>query len=310
MSFRQVMRLAVPPRLRRGDRVALLAPCSPQPAGEESLIEEACGHLERWGLRVLRQEDGYKSSWHYLAGSDADRARRFEEAYLRDDIKAIFLTRGGYGSARLAARLDSRRFMGRHKIVVGFSDATFLLHWLQRASRMVVYHGPGVATRQFSSARNRAYLRRVLFGDSSLPAALPCRPWLRPRATAGVLTGGCLSLLVTTLGTSAEIETRGRLLFIEDVNEQPFRVDRMLTHLRLAGKFAGLRGLVFGEMKGCEGARGELWEILADFFKDDDFPVARGLPCGHGQVNRTLPLGLGACLEFSKGHGRLRFRQA
>jgi len=290
------------PKLKPGDKVGLIAPASPQKEGEEYLIEKGISVLEEWGLQVIRQQGGYTHDSGYLAGDDEYRARQFSEFYTREDIRAIFITRGGYGCGRMVPLLDHPRLARQQKIVVGFSDATFLLLYLQKSASMV-YHGPGIATSQFvEQPKNQQSLRQFLFEADYFPV-LPIEV-LRPGRAEGLLTGGCLSIIVTSLATPWEIDTHEKILFIEDVNEDPFRIDRMISHLKNAGKFDRVRGIVFGEMTGCLGNNGELWGILEGLFCQSSFPVAYNLPCGHGKNNLTLALGSPVVLD----HKNLRFQ--
>ncbi len=294
--------MKVPQKLRPGDRVGLVAPCSHQPRGRERLVAEAIAILESWGLHVKLQP-GWDLRHFYLAGNDRHRAGQFQDFYTDSNLKALFVTRGGYGASRILRFMDSSAIAGHQKIVVGSSDATSLLLYLQKICRMVVFHGPNLATAQFlESVGNQATqqsLYDTLFSAKHLPL-LPVQALRHGKAT-GVLTGGCLSLVVASLGTFYEIETEGKILFLEDTAEAPYRVDRMLTHLKNAEKLDNLQGLILGEMVGCEGPDSILWEMLNDFFKDVRFPVACKLPSGHGPVSVTLPLGSLVSLDADKG---------
>ena len=292
----------LPRKLERGDKVGLLAPGSHQSRGQEHLVAKAISILESWGLQVKLQP-GWHHRHFYLAGNDQHRARQFQDFYTDCQLKALFITRGGYGASRILRYLNSSAIADHRKIVVGSSDASSLLLYLQKVCQMVVFHGPNLATCQFleSSGRQETQqsLHDTLFSTKYFPL-LPVQT-LRPGSATGPLTGGCLSLVVASLGTFYEIETRDKILFLEDTAETPYRVDRMLTHLKNAGKLDYLQGLVFGEMPGCEGSASILWEILTDYFQDALFPVACKLPSGHGPVSVTLPLGSFVSLDSSEG---------
>lgn len=296
------MKMIFPNKLKSGDLVGLAAPCSHQTTEALSLVSSAIEFLESWGLKVQLQK-GHDHQHFYLAGSDQHRAEQFQALYTNPEIKAVFFTRGGYGASRLYQHLDDQHIRQHHKIVVGLSDVTSLLLYLQKVCGMVVYHGPNLAASQFLESDQRkktqASLHDALFLDEYFPSFSVST--IQPGQGKGLLTGGCLSLVVTTLGTPYEIETEGKILFLEDVQEQPFRIDRMLTHLRNTGKLDRIQGIVFAEMVECEGEQKELWNILADFFKDDPFPVVYGLPSGHGIYSLTVPLGVEAELDSEKG---------
>jgi muramoyltetrapeptide carboxypeptidase len=294
--------------LRPGDRVALFAPSSHQGKAPQDLLVRARDILVGWGLRPdpLAPERRHL----YLAGTDAERAAEFERLYLDPEVKALFCTRGGYGSARILPLLHRARIAAAApKPVVGFSDLTALFAWLHWAAGIATVHGPGLAAPSAldtpGAAASLEALRRVLF-DPQPPPALPARLIHRPGPAAGSVTGrlvgGCLSVLVTTLGTPWAPGMRGAILFLEDTEEAPFRIDRMLTHLRQAGKLDGLRAVVFGHLRRCDSdPPGLLEQVLRDVFRAAPFPVATGLPAGHGDPNLPLLLGQMARLDFDAG---------
>ena len=281
-----------PHKLKPGDTVGLIAPSSHQTKENLTLVPEAISILESWGLQV-RLQPGYDHQHFYLAGTDQHRSVQFQQFYTDPQIKALFVTRGGYGASRMLRYLDQTAIAASQKIVVGMSDATSLLLYLQKVCQMAVFHGPGLATTQFLKSpqreRTQQSLHNLLFSTDYHPT-FPVQV-LRHGTAKGRLTGGCLSLVVATLGTYYEIDTKGKILFLEDVNEAPFRIDRMLTHLQNAGKLDHLQGLIFGVMENCSGRDNVLWELLDDFFQDVSFPVAYGLPSGHGECCVTLSLG-------------------
>jgi muramoyltetrapeptide carboxypeptidase len=254
--------------------------------------------LESWDLRVqVLVEDAHH---FYLAGPDSLRSEHFHTALKDDRTRAIFCLRGGYGSPRLLPFLE-KQIRPQPKILVGYSDVTSLQAAVARLWPQVdLIYGPNVATKQLldltpSSEVTRNSLRDLLF--------LPKRPlveevqFIRPGRARGRLIGGCLSMLVSLLGTPYAPKTGGAILFLEDVGEAPFRIDRMLTHLRNAGKLRSVSGVVFGEMRNCNDPYNELRDVLRDLFRNDNFPVAFGLRSGHGEVNLSLRLGVPAALD-------------
>ncbi|MEE8395722.1 MAG: LD-carboxypeptidase [bacterium] len=287
-----------PPLLHQGDSVALISPSSHMGRNPPGYLREAAEILAGWGLRAINGEEPEQRHL-YLAGSDRQRARQFQAFYCDPAVKALFVTRGGYGAARMLPLLDGPAIAGAApKPVVGFSDVTALFAWLHAVADIAVLHAPCLAAPSLLRSPQREAeleaLRRALFEPEPIPPApvMPLQPGRAEGAAAGRLTGGCLALLVTTLGTPWEPDTRDAILFLEDVGEAPYRIDRMLTHLRTAGKFDHLRGLVFGYLHDCDDDEpGRLREVLQDLFHDAPFPVALGLPAGHGTPN--LPLWLG-----------------
>ena len=299
-----------PPKLESGDTVALVASSSHQPIEEEHLVGEAVELLQSWGLQVRLQQEIHDKHF-YLAGSDRHRACCLERFYLDPKIKALFFTRGGYGASRLLRFLDHEKISLQRKIVVGYSDVTSLLLYFQKVCDMVVYHGPNLATRKMLELEERnqsqASIQRNLFKSEEAFLPQHAVDTLKSGQACGQLIGGNLTLFCCSLATPYEPETEGRILFLEDVSEEPYRIDRKLTHLRNAGKFTGLKGIVFGEMVECEGENGLLWDVLAEFFREDPFPVAYNLRSGHGDVCLTLPLGDRVELITEADSGFVRF---
>jgi muramoyltetrapeptide carboxypeptidase len=240
-------------------------------------------------------------------------------AMFRDpEVKAVFALRGGYGSPQLLDRIDYDLIRRHPKIFLGFSDITALHLAIHKRAGLVTFHGPNVAS-GFSAYTQQHFLR-ALFETAPLgrltnpPETNELRPAhalraIRPGTATGQLTGGNLSLIVATMGTPYEIETRGKIFFIEDVGEEAYRVDRMLTQLRLAGKFDQAAGVIFGECAGCGPGDYKpstaipytLGEVLDNILGGLKIPVLSGLTIGHTTDQLTLPLGLMATLDATKG---------
>lgn len=295
-----------PKKLQPGDTVGLIAPGSPAKLNQLDLVSQAVTFLESWDLNV-RLQPGYDQRHFYLAGTDQHRSEHFQAFYTDPQIKALFCTRGGYGASRMYPYLNRKQIAAHRKIIVGLSDITSLLLYLHKICGMVVFHGPNVAGADFLESPLKQKSQESLYNYLFQPRHFPTYSVesLKPGFGKGCLTGGCLSLVVTTLGTPYEIDTHGKVLFLEDVNEQPYRIDRMLTHLRNTGKLEHLQGIVFGEMVGCDSPEVPLQEVLEDFFQDDSFPIAYNFPSGHGEYSLTLPLG--AEVELDTESNELRF---
>lgn len=238
----------------------------------------------------------------YLAGDAEARARDLFSFFHRSDIDAIFCARGGFGSIQLLPHLSAE--IGNYpKIFTGYSDITVLLNWLSQRCEMVTFHAPMVAMdlARGLSARSETRLWETLTGKT--------RTWemklgeiIRPGRSEAEMMGGCLSLLVTTLATPYEIDTAGKLLFLEDVGEKPYRIERMLTHLKMAGKLDDLAGVVFGDFTGCEGdGPRDARQVIGEIFAAAPYPVVMGLAAGHGEENLTLPFGVKFALDGEKG---------
>ena len=294
-----------PPALRRGDKVGIVAPASNI---KRELLEAGCD-----GLRGLGYEPFYFDSILerdlYFAGSAERRVRELEEMFVRDDVRAIVCARGGYGANYLLRAIDIRKIAAHPKIFVGYSDLTTLLTWFADEGNFVTFHGP-MATKDFAVADgvDLASWESALSGEASweMGAGSGATPLVGGEAE-GILYGGCLSLLVAALGTRHDIHTEGTILFIEDLAEKPYRIDRMLMQLKLAGKFAGVRGIVFGEMMDCgQSAQQDytLEEVVLRVVGDLGIPVAFGMHSGHvSRANITLPIGVRARLEVGREVG-------
>lgn len=293
--------------LRPGDGCSVIAPAAQLRGADAGLLDEAVALLESWGLRVAVRAE--RSHHFYLAGPDEARAAHLAAALADPDSRAIFCTRGGYGSPRLLAGPDPG-LAPEPKLLVGYSDITALhLAAARLWPRVRPVHGPNLATRELLGSgpareRNRLSLYRALFDPAY--AVDEAVEFLMPGRAEGPLVGGCLSLVASMLGTPFALRTRDAVLFLEDVGEAPYRIDRMLTQLRLAGVFDGVRGVVFGTMHGCEDAYNDVRDVIRDVLGGFAFPVAFGLPSGHGPVNLALPLGAHARLDGEAG----RFRTA
>lgn len=285
-------RAARPPcALRAGDVVAVVAPGA---VIDRASLERGVAALAALGFRP-RVARGALRRRGYLAGSDAERAASFREVLEDAEVRAVFLARAGYGTARILPAIAPVLERAEPKIVVGYSDATALLSYATGRFGWVTFHGPMVATdfHAMSSADRRS-LADLLSG--AVPAPLPLGAPISEGVAEGVLGGGCLSILVSLLGTPYAFDPADGILFVEDCNEKPYRIDRMLVQLRQAGALSRIRGLVFGEMPGCGEPR-ELRRVIADVTDGLDVPIGFGLPSGHGKGKRTVPFGVRARLD-------------
>jgi muramoyltetrapeptide carboxypeptidase len=277
-----------PSPLRHGDRVALVAPSG---AWDAQRLARGVELLESWGLDVTVRAPG--GALRYLAGGDAERGRLIGEALAAPDVRGVLAVRGGYGAARLHRWVDLAAACRDPKLFVGFSDVTILLNRLVQEAGVIAYHGPMIAADlPRLSAPGKERFRRFLFGEDGWFSGAARETW-RDGAAEGRLVGGCLSVLVTTLGTPYEVDTSGAVLFLEDVAEKPYRIDRMLSHMKDAGKLRDVCGIVLGPMLDCDGGEGSaiLREIFLDVLADTDVPIVYGIDAGHGTENVVLPFG-------------------
>jgi muramoyltetrapeptide carboxypeptidase len=266
------------------------------------MLERGCESLRRLGYEPFYLDSILERDL-YFAGSVERRARELEEMFEHDDVRAIVCARGGYGSNYLLKALDLRKIAAHPKIFVAYSDLTSLLTYFTDAANLVTFHGPMV-TKDFASddGVDIASWTAALSGtnDWEVGKNSGVRPLVTGRAE-GTLYGGCLSILVASLGTPYEIRTDGTILFLEDVAAKPFQIDRMLMQLKLAGKLKGVRGIVFGEMQDCRQSADQddtLEQVVTRVVGDLGIPVAFGLRSGHAsRANITLPIGVRARLE-------------
>jgi len=281
--------------------VRVIAPGSPyDPAAFEAGLAVL---RDRLGLRPrLRDDVGARAG--YLAGDDARRLDEWREAVADDEARAIFCARGGYGSMRLLAAIDPAPLLARPKLLVGFSDVTALHALLNRAGLATV-HGPVVT--QLGRAPDDAvdHLEALLSGAAPPPGAwAPPAPGaglagsaiLRQGRASGPLLGGSLTLLAHLCGTPFLPPLHGAILLLEDVGEAPYRLDRYLTQLALAGAFDGVAGVAVGQLTGCDEGDGTAAEVVRAAVRALGVPAIEGLPVGHEDRNHAVPLGPRATL--------------
>jgi muramoyltetrapeptide carboxypeptidase len=303
----------LPPPAGPGDRVGIAALSG---AVDPAKLDAGLAALRRLGFEPVLADNIHARSGLF-AGGDAERLAAFHRLAADPDLAVIFFARGGHGLLRVLPGIDWDLLRRRPRAYVGYSDLTpFLLEVVRRLG-LAAFHGPMPATdlARGLSAEEEASLLGALAGR--YPAAQPFRSTLRRSddrggggEARGILLGGCLSLLVATLGTPFAPDLERALVFWEDLNEPPYRVDRMLTHLRLSGSLANIAGMIVGHLGECLGPGGEPqdWPALLSAFVGDSlegvsWPLAWGLASGHLAPNLTLPLGLPAQLEH--GDGRL-----
>jgi len=288
-----------PLTLRSGDKVGIIAPASNI---KLELLEAGCDGLRRAGYEPF-YFDSILDRDLYFAGSVERRVRELEQMFVRDDIRAIVSARGGYGANYLPEVLNPANIAPHPKIFVGYSDLTALLTCFADNARFVTFHGPMV-TKDFAVAGgvDLESWQNALGGATEwqIGEDSGAKPLVAGEAE-GILYGGCLSILVASLGTPHEIHPAGTILFLEDVAAKPYQIDRMLMQLKLGGRLKDVRGIVFGEMLDCRQSPDQdytLEEVILRIVGDLGIPVAFGLRSGHvSRANITLPFGVQARLE-------------
>jgi muramoyltetrapeptide carboxypeptidase len=314
MNKTRTFRLIKPPRLNPGDRVGIIAPASPPP--DPRAVDRVVTQMERFGFkpklgRHVRQRHGY------LAGSDRDRAADLMRMFSDPRVNGIICLRGGYGTARLLDRLDFNLIRQNPKVFAGYSDITTLHCAFQTQAGLITFHSPmlneGLGAEKFPDFSNRFFLRAVTeakpLGSITAGYRRKTIHTIRGGSATGRLLGGNLALLVTTLGTPVQPLFRNRILFLEDIDERPYRFDRMLTHLLNAGVLQQVTGIAIGVNVNCDEPRGgkarEYRQSVADVLEERlsplRVPVVTGLPFGHQPLNATLPVGVRARLDATCG---------
>lgn len=294
--------MSTSPSLYPGARVALLCASSAVP---EDRLEPAIQAVQALGLEPVVYPSCYYVNRHgYFAADDAQRAKDVQDAFADNSIQGILCIRGGYGANRILPLLDLREIARHPKVFCGYSDVTALHIALNQRCHMPTFHTPMPSTDYYAGADEftMTYLRRALFG--ALTGPLPMGDTvetLQGGRARGVLCGGNLSLVRDSLGTPWEIDTRGKILFLEDVGEKTYRLDGMLTQLRNAGKLDDCAGILLGYWTDCPPEDPEktleISEILQEVVLPCGKPVLGGLPCGHSKPTMSLPLGLTVVMD-------------
>jgi muramoyltetrapeptide carboxypeptidase len=301
-----------PRALHPGDTVGIVAPASNIKRAE---LEAGCEALQRVGYKTFYQDSIFDRDL-YFAGSVERRVSELENMFERDDVSAIVCARGGYGANYLLNQLNLEKISANPKILVGYSDLTCLLTHITDLVGLVTFHGP-MAAKDWSHENGVD----LASWQSALSQSSPWTVSLNPEATGlvdgeadGVLYGGCLSILVASLGTPYEIKTAGAILFVEDIAAKPYQIDRMLMQLKLGGFLSEVRGIIFGEMIDCMQSPSQdytLQEVVVRIVGDLGIPLAFGVKSGHvTSGNITLPFGVKAGLSVQRGKVTLKIIEA
>lgn len=289
-----MMDMTIPPALQSGDKIALIAPCSPV---DSTQIQPAADFIGELGYTP----EVYPSCFArrgYLAGDDMLRGNDINRAFADPDIRAVIAMRGGYGGARLAKYINYDIIKANPKIFCGFSDVTVLHALLNQRCGLVTFHTPMPAVSAMrEDSFSREGLANILRGH--YPTAL-CNATQPPEclcegSAEGMLTGGNLTVIASTVGTPYQLETRGRILFLEDVGERAYAIDRALVHLRDGGLLEQCGGILLGTWQGCEPPQDFSWrELFLEYFAPLHIPVIGNIQCGHSVPSMSIPLGVKA----------------
>ena len=301
--------MQTPPFLRPGDTVGVVAPASWFPYNE--LADGLRILRDDWQLNVI-EGDSLRAQDGPFAGSDDLRRADLQRLFDDPGVRAVFAARGGYGCYRIADGLDLTRLRASPKWLVGFSDVTVLLSLFYNNS-IVSLHG--LMPRQYGPperAQSLASVRQWLFGDLPGQYPVPAHLLNRPGRAEGTLVGGNLTMLVNSISTPTDVNFEKTILFIEDIDETLFSLDRMMTQLRRAGRLANLAGLVVGQFTDMRASTSlpfgkDAYEIIANAVADFAYPVLFDFPAGHVDDNLALPIGRVVTVTVNEISGRIEF---
>lgn len=289
-----------PKSLKKGDTIGLVAPAGPL---RNIKIEEIKYELNRLGYEVKIGKSCYLSFKGYLSGKDKDRALDLERMFLDKDVDAIICIRGGYGCARILDLIDFTIIRDNPKIFVGFSDVTALHISINQLADLSTYHGIMAASIKTWDCFTYSSLLKALNFKDELIIENPNSEKLislYEGCCEGIITGGNLSVIVSTLGTKYEIDTKNKILFLEEIGEYTYKVDKMLNHLQMAGKFDDCNGIIFGEFTNCKKAfqnDDAILNILKEIAQNNKKPTIYNLKSGHCIPMVTLPLNMNCNLN-------------
>jgi muramoyltetrapeptide carboxypeptidase len=297
----------IPPYLLAGDSIGMVCP-----SGYMSLekAQAAIDRFQEWGYPVITGKTVGSASGNYFSGTDRERLADFQQMLDNDAVKAVFCARGGYGVGRIIDRIDFKKFKKTPKWVVGFSDVSILHAHIYAQYRIAGLHAPMASAFTQGESENPFVesLKNALEGRK---AKYHCDPheFNKKGEAVGEVTGGNLSLLVHLIGTASDCKTKGRILFLEDVGEYLYHLDRMMLQLKRAGKLDRLAGLIIGgftETKDTERPYGQTaYQIIRDMVRGYDYPVCYGFPVGHQRENLALKIGVGYKLRVGKSRTTL-----
>lgn len=305
------MRMIAPPPLKKGDKIGIV---SPSGRIEEDVLDNAIERFEEWGLEVIVAQGAY-NRFNQFGGTGAERVADLQGMLNDPEIRAVICSRGGYGAVKIIDLIDFRFFVASPKWIVGYSDITVLHSHINENFGIKTLHGPMAA--ELSPERkirvsddSMELLRETLFG--ALPAYIhPVHPLSRGGKAEGILTGGNLSVLYSLLGSASFPETEGKILFIEDVGEYLYHIDRMMVGLRRNGVLDGIGGLLVGGLTDMNdnkvpfGRTAE--EIISEAVENYNYPVCFGFPAGHQSENKTLIMGSKVSLSIGESISQLTF---
>lgn len=294
-----------PPYLKKGDKIGIVSPAKKLTTD----LSKAIGVLTHWGLKIVMAEHVY-AAHNQFAGTDEQRRNDLQNFLDDPEIKAVFASRGGYGTIRIIDELDFTKFQEQPKWVIGFSDITILLSHILAKTNTQSIHGQMPKTFEDGTAESLESLRKALFGETK---TYTCESKFENRegSVEGILIGGNLTLLLATEGSNSAFDYTDKILFLEDVGEHEYAIDRMMRALKRSGKLAKLKGLIVGAFNGYEveelpfGQSPE--QIIQEIVKEYDYPVCYNFPVGHIDDNYAMVIGRTVQFDCEKHTANLKF---
>lgn len=282
-------------RLKYGDTIGLISPAG---AENPDKIKESINYIESLGFNIKEGKHIYKRLG-YLAGSDNDRAEDLMNMFRDNDVDMILCVRGGYGTMRILPSIDFDVIQKNPKIFAGFSDITTFLNIIAQKCGLITFHSPMCNSNLLDKYTLESFLSTFMNGYKSYiiknPNSIPTRCFSSKASVSGELVGGNLSLLCSTIGTPFEVDTKGKIIFIEEVGEEPYKIDRLLTQLLLCGKLDECSGIILGQFTNCELPHYErsltLNEVITDRILSLNKPTITNIQSGHSYPKLTLPIG-------------------
>jgi muramoyltetrapeptide carboxypeptidase len=298
----------IPPYLKKGDTIGIIAPAGFMPLDK---METCIDTLNDWGYHVNTGTTTQSNSQTYFSGSDDERLGDLQKMLDDDNIKAVFCARGGYGISRIIDKINFSKFRKRPKWIIGYSDITILHSHIYSKYKIASLHAPMAAAFNDGEFNNQYIqsLKDALEGKKAVYECLP-QDFNHPGKCSGELVGGNLSLLVHLAGTESDIITKNKILFLEDIAEYLYNIDRMLLQLKRSGKLKKLAGLVIGGFTDCKDTERpfglSVFEIIAEAVKDYSYPVCFGFPVSHEKENYALKIGGKYQLRVEKDKASLK----
>lgn len=288
------MKLTTPAYLKKGDSIAIIAPAGVL-KNRKKVIDKAKALAESWGLHVVYGENLFNQN-HHFAGTDKERSADFQKALDNPNIKAIWSARGGYGSVRIIDELDYTKFLEHPKWIIGYSDITAFHNHIHNLGVETIHGIMGTSFQDDPEviAASITSLKKALFGEQ-LQYTIKSSSYNRGTSMKGELVGGNIAILASMLGSKSQISTKGKILFIEEIGEYKYSIDRMLQSLKRAGYFDGVKGIIVGDMSRIKRNTTKwgstIQQLVLDAVDNPNIPILFGFPAGHEPDNRALILG-------------------